>query len=175
MGTTRGRRTGAFLTRSAAFLLAISAAVVIGPVARAEAGVVTAPRSVITGQAVGLTGSAISIQATNTITRGAWSCTLTVSNPGRWYGGSGGGVQGPGWLNCSHVMLQLEVIVGVVRNNTLVAVASDYDTSTIQVNTNASVSPYVRATYFMAAVGAVEWPDGVITEFPELQSPSFTI
>ncbi|WP_447003696.1 hypothetical protein ACRAKI_29185 [Saccharothrix isguenensis] len=166
---------GALLVRAAAVVLAASAAVALGPVARAEAGVAAVPRSVITGATAGLTGSAISLQATNTITRGAWSCTLTVSNPGRWYGGSGGGVQGPGWLNCSHVMPQMEIFVGVVRNNTLVAVATDYGRSTIQVNTNASVSPYVRATYFMAAVGTVEWPDGLITEFPELHSPLFTI
>ncbi|WP_367136623.1 hypothetical protein [Saccharothrix sp. HUAS TT1] len=159
--------------RAVALVLAAAAALVLGPAA--QAGTTTAPRSAITGQAASLTGSAISTQAENTITRGSWSCKLTVSNPGRWWGGSGGGVQGPGWLNCSHVMPQLEIFVGVVRNNTLVSIATDYDTSTIQVNTNASVSPYVQATYFIAAIGYVEWPDGVITEFPELHSPAFTI
>ncbi|MDQ2588068.1 hypothetical protein CKY47_29705 [Saccharothrix yanglingensis] len=122
-------------------MLAASAVVALGPVARAESGTTTAPRSVITKPEVSLTGSAVSVQAMNTITRGAWSCTLTVSDPGRWFGCSGGGAQGPGWLDCTHVMPQLEIFVGVVRNNTVVALATDYDTATIQVNTNASVSP----------------------------------
>ncbi|MFT7838297.1 hypothetical protein Q5530_19345 [Saccharothrix sp. BKS2] len=172
MGRILERRPAALLAKVAAFVLAASAVVVLGPVAQAGTD---GPRSVVTKSAVRLSAPDVSAQAVNTITRGAWSCTLTVSNPLRWYGGSGGGVQGAGWLNCSHVMPQLEIFVGVIRNNAVVNLVTDYDTSTIQVNTVSSVSPYIRASYLTAAIGYVEWPDGVITEFPELQTPAFTI
>jgi hypothetical protein len=154
----------------AALALAVLAALALAPAARAEAGTGVRPAG------LSPSGSGVSIQAaTHTLTNGAWSCTLSVNVPSRWYGGSGGGVQGAGWLNCNYVVQELEILVGLIRNNVVVNTVGEFDTNTIQVNHVASVSPYVRATYLTAALGYVKWPDGTEAFFPEVQSIARTI
>lgn len=167
------RRPGFRPAGVVAVLLATATAVVLAPAASADAA--PAARRVITTQAPVVPTTTISTQVQSTVSRGAWSCTLTVDTPTRFWGGSGGGVFGSGHLNCTHVMPQMEIVVGLMRNGTFMNVQSDYDTSTIQVNTVASTSPYSAATYQVAALGAVEWPDATITQIPQLNGPAMQL
>ncbi|MFD7654839.1 hypothetical protein ACFV4N_12760 [Actinosynnema sp. NPDC059797] len=177
MGRILERGPAALLAKVAASALAVLAVVALAPAARAGTA---GPRSVVTSSGVTLSASRPEVSALvseHTITNGPWSCRLRAGNPSRWFGGTGGGVQGVGWLTCTGgvVMPQLEIFVGLARNNALVDMTTRYDTNTTTVNSVASVSPYVRASYLTAAIGFVQWPDGTISEFPEVQSPVFTI
>lgn len=163
MRTARRRFSG---SRFAALLTAVLAAVgvmALGPAAQAE----------VPGLAKETTG--VSIQASNTVTRGVWSCTLTANNPFRYWGGSGGGEQGIGSVNCSHVMQEMDLAVGLYRNGSLVAIGENYKVSAGFINAIATTSPHISATYYTGAVAAVRWPDGTVTQFPQVNSASLSL
>ncbi|MDR6593573.1 hypothetical protein ACFFSW_17780 [Saccharothrix longispora] len=166
MRAMRERRTGAVL---GILIMAVAMTVVSGPAAQAG---VSAPKITASGPVV---PSDVSAQAEITVTRGVWSCRLSANNPNRWWGGNGGGVQGFGSLTCSHVMPQMEIVVGLLRNNVFVDIQSTYDVSDILVNAGPSISPYSRATYQIASIGAIEWPDGIIEEIPQVNSLALLI
>ncbi|WP_367127650.1 hypothetical protein [Saccharothrix sp. HUAS TT1] len=108
------------------------------------------------------------------MTKGVWSCTLTASLPNRWYGGSGGGEQAFGNLNCSHVMPEIYVAVGLYRNGSLVASADNHKFSSGFANALPSKSPHVSGSYESGALGAVLWPDNTITEIPQIYSAAIS-
>ncbi|MGX7826017.1 hypothetical protein ACTG9Q_13075 [Actinokineospora sp. 24-640] len=148
--------------------LAAVGVMVFGPAAQAEVLDRAAP-----GLAKETTGA--SVQASSVVTRGVWSCTLTASNPFRYWGGSGGGEQGIGSVNCSHVMQEMDLAVGLYRNGSLVAVGENYKVSAAFINAIATTSPHISATYYTGAVAAVRWPDGTVTQIPQVNSISLSL
>lgn len=118
---------------------------------------------------------AVSIQTTATVSKGIWSCTLSATLPNRWFGGSGGGEQAFGNLNCSHVMPEIYIAVGLYRNGSLVASTDSDRFSATFANAFPSKSPHVSGTYESGALGAVLWPDNTISQIPQIYSGTISL
>ena len=163
-------RPSSLLGRLAVAVIAVSALVAAGPVANAgaKAAGITAPT--LSAQAPDA-----SIQTTSTVSNGFWSCTLSANLPTRWYGGSGGGEQAFGNLNCTHVMPEIYVAVGLYRNGALVASTDSDRLNASFANAFPSKSPHVSATYRSGALGAVLWPDNTITQIPQIYSAAISL
>ncbi|MDQ2588941.1 hypothetical protein CKY47_34360 [Saccharothrix yanglingensis] len=117
----------------------------------------------------------ISARTTATVSKGVWSCTLSATLPNRWYGGSGGGEQAFGNLNCTHVMPEIYIAVGLYRNGALIASTDSHKFSAAFANAFPSKSPHVSATYESGAIAAVLWPDNTVTEIPQIYSPAILL
>ncbi|AXX31598.1 hypothetical protein KCV87_34600 [Actinosynnema pretiosum subsp. pretiosum] len=154
--------------RAAIAALLLPATAVAVPTASAE----SATPDRITSSGLSARSPELSASATSTVTNGPWSCTLTASNPNRWFGGSGGGEQGIGSVSCTGgvVMPAIYVAVGLYRNGSLIASDQLEKANSIVVNRVASASPHVSAAYETGALGAVLWPDNTITEIPQIYS-----
>ncbi|MGX7829803.1 hypothetical protein ACTG9Q_32435 [Actinokineospora sp. 24-640] len=116
-----------------------------------------------------------STQASLTISNGSWSCTLRVDEPNRFWGGSGGGVNGYGNLTCSHVMPEMLLQVGLYRYGALVHVFENYKQYMSFVSGVTRLSPFSSGQYQSGAVAGVAWPDGQVTYFPQVDSLIVTL
>ncbi|MGM1058469.1 hypothetical protein [Saccharothrix sp. Mg75] len=167
---TRKRQPRSQLGRLAAVVIATAALVAAGPGAHADT-----EASRLGTPALSTHTSNVSVQTTATVSRGVWSCTLSATLPNRWYGGSGGGEQAFGNLNCTHVMPEIYIAVGLYRNGNLVAATESHRVSAAFANAFPSASPHVSATYESGAIAAVLWPDNTITEIPQIYSPVISL
>lgn len=104
------------------------------------------------------------------------NCTLTPSNPFRYYGSLyGGGEEGLANVQCSYTVSEIDVQVGLYRNGTLVAtspVKQAYSTTQAGADTEYPVSP---ATYQTGAVAGVQFTDGYVYSPPEAWSSTVNI
>ncbi|MFH8616088.1 hypothetical protein ACH4E8_13580 [Streptomyces sp. NPDC017979] len=106
------------------------------------------------------------------------NCTLTASNPFRYWGGPyGGGVQGIASVSCTGAVQQISVTVGLYRYNSLVSVR----TRSTYGNTIGGATteyPYSAGQYQTGAVGTVYFPAGYNPpsgSFPQVNSAVVTI
>ncbi|MFE2752358.1 hypothetical protein ACFXGA_10190 [Actinosynnema sp. NPDC059335] len=167
---TRKRQPHSRLGRLAAVVIATAALVVTGPGAHADTEALSLGTAALSAHTPD-----VSVQTTATVSKGAWSCTLSATLPNRWYGGSGGGEQAFGNLNCTHVMPEIYIAVGLYRNGNLVAATDSHKFSAAFVNAFPSASPHVSATYESGAIGAVLWPDNTVTQIQQIYSPAISL
>ncbi|WNV87762.1 hypothetical protein [Umezawaea sp. Da 62-37] len=117
----------------------------------------------------------VSIQTTTVVSHGIWSCTLGANLPNRWYGGSGGGEQAFGYLNCSHVMPEIHIEVSLYRNGSPVASTDNDKLSASIANAAPSKSPHTSGTYKSGALASVRWPDNTISQIPQIFSGTISL
>jgi hypothetical protein len=120
-------------------------------------------------------GGSIYNPTTSTVSNGSRSCTLSAILPNRWYGGSGGGEQAFGNLNCSHVMPEIYIAVGLYRNGSLVASTDSDRFSTTFANAFPSKSPHTSGIYQSGAVAAVLRPDNTVSQIPQIYSGTISL
>ena len=166
----RDWKSGSRLGRFAVVVIAAAALVTVG--SSAHAGTRTPGLSTPT---LSTHAAGVSAQTTATVSNGVWSCTLSATLPNRWYGGSGGGEQAFGNLNCSHVMPEIYIAVGLYRNGSLVASTDSDRFSTTFANAFPSKSPHTSGTYESGAIAAVLWPDNTITQIPQIYSGTISL
>jgi hypothetical protein len=166
----RNWQLGFRLGRFAAVVIATTALVTAG--SSAYAGTET---SGLTTQTLSAHAVGVSIQTTATVSNGIWSCTLSATLPNRWYGGSGGGEQAFGNLNCSHVMPEIYIEVGLYRNGLLVTSSNSDRFSATFANALPSKSPHTSGTYKSGAIAAVLWPDSTISQIPQIYSGTISL
>jgi len=167
---TREWQSGSRLGRLAAVVIAAVALVAAGPSAHAGTEAPGIDRPALSAHTPDT-----SARTTATVSKGSWSCTLSANLPNRWYGGSGGGEQAFGDLNCSHVMPEIYIAVGLYRNGALIASTDSHKFSAALANAFPSKSPHVSATYESGAIAAVLWPDNTTAEIPQIYSPAISL
>ncbi|MEU5976801.1 hypothetical protein [Streptomyces sp. NPDC047315] len=191
------RRTSASRTALAVLAVGALAAGTLATGGAAQA-VQTAP---VSGGPSGLTPSVAS-QHTFTVPKGATSyrtgtgaagasivrtaaqsqvdinCTLTATNPFRYWGGPfGGGVQGIASVSCTGTVQQISVTVGLYRYNSLVS-SRTRSTYANHIGGATTEYPYSAGQYQTGAVGTVYFPAGYNPpsgSFPQVNSAIVTI
>ncbi|WP_026423769.1 hypothetical protein [Actinokineospora inagensis] len=153
--------------RAIAVLAAGAAALLLTPTSAAAQGIADVK---LAAHAPAATAQGLTANDKTTVTNGFWSCTLSASAPFRWSGGTGGGEQGFGNLECKQVMPEIYLLAGLYRNGQIVATADSDKYNTILTNAGPSKSPHVSADYSVGTVAAVQWPDGSITQIPQVNS-----
>lgn len=166
----RERQQGSRLGRLAAVAAAAVALLVAGPGAHADTKTSGLGEPSLSAQVPN-----VSARTSSTVSKGVWSCTLSANLPNRWYGGSGGGEQAFGNLNCTHVMPEIYIAVGLYRNGVLVASTDSHKFSASFANAFPSKSPHASGSYESGAIAAVLWPDSTITEIPQIYSAAISL
>ncbi|MGV9312146.1 hypothetical protein ACWDR0_08110 [Streptomyces sp. NPDC003691] len=148
-----------------------------GLAARAGQYTFTVPQGV-TSYRTGAGAASAGIVRTAAQAQSAIDCTLTASNPFRYWGGPyGGGVQGLASVNCTGTVQQISVTVGLYRYGNLVS----YRTRSTYGNYIGGATteyPYSAGQYQTGAVGTVWFPAGYSPpsgSFPQTNSAVVTI
>ncbi|MEU9605632.1 hypothetical protein [Streptomyces sp. NPDC048057] len=137
----------------------------------------TLPKGV-TSHRAGTGAASASIVRTPAQARSTINCTLTATNPFRYWGGPfGGGVQGIASVSCTGIVQQISVTVGLYRYNSLVSVRtrSSYGNTIGNATTE---YPYSAGQYQTGAVATVYFPAGYNPPsgtFPQVNSAVVTI
>ncbi|BBA96426.1 hypothetical protein RVR_1718 [Actinacidiphila reveromycinica] len=177
-----GRRTARLLTGAAlALATTVGAAGAAGAAApnadRSAAGYLSASHA---APATVVSPAVATTSFTHTSTTAPYytiTCTLTASDPLRYYGGAypGGGVEAIGSVQCNNLVNTIAVQVALVKNSSVVARSTVRYSYSTNLGGQTTDTPHGAGTYITAAVTGITFPDGYYWASPEVDSPSLYI